>query len=78
MVVTDDVLENLKVVKRNGKKLVDFDGTKIALAIKKGFDNINEQDKETGKYTYDEKDIKKVYNDVIKTIEKRLRASDKR
>ena len=60
---------NLMVVKRNGKK-VDFDGTKIALAIKKGFDNINEQDEETGKYTYDEKDIKKVYNDVIKTIEK--------
>ena len=57
------------VVKRNGKK-VDFDGTKIALAIKKGFDNVNEQDEETGKFLYDEKDIKKVYNDVIKTIEK--------
>ena len=60
---------NLIVVKRNGKK-VDFDGAKIALAIKKGFDNINEQDEETGKYTYDEKDYKKVYNEVIKTIEK--------
>ena len=60
---------NLVVVKRNGKK-VDFDGTKIALAIKKGFDNVNEQDEETGKYLYDEKDIKKVYNDVMKTIEK--------
>ena len=60
---------NLVVVKRNGKK-VDFDGTKIALAIKKGFDNVNEQDEETGKYTYDEKDFKKVYNEVIKTIEK--------
>ena len=60
---------DLVVVKRNGKK-VDFDGTKIALAIKKGFDSVNEQDEETGKYKYDDKDITKVYNDVIKTIEK--------
>ena len=60
----------LTVIKRNGKK-VDFDGTKISLAKKKGFDNINEQDEETGKYIYDEKDIKKVYDDVIKTIEKK-------
>ena len=30
-----DKLENLTVIKRNGKK-VDFDQTKIALAIKKG------------------------------------------
>ena len=60
---------DLVVVKRNGRK-VDFDGTKIALAIKKGFDSVNEQDEETGKYKYDEKDITKVYNDVIKTIEK--------
>ena len=30
---------DLVVVKRNGKK-VDFDATKIALAIKKGFDSI--------------------------------------
>ena len=28
-----------KVIKRNGKR-VDFDGTKIALAIKKGFDSV--------------------------------------
>ena len=35
----NEFFENLKVVKRNGKK-VDFDGAKIALAIKKGFDNI--------------------------------------
>ena len=59
----------LVVVKRNGKK-VDFDTTKISLAIKKGFDSVNEQDEETGKYKYDEKDIKKVHDDVIKTIEK--------
>ena len=71
--VMEDALSNLKVVKRNGKK-VDFDGTKIALAIKKGFDSVNDQDEETGKYKYDDKDITKVYNDVmnIKTL-KRLR-----
>ena len=39
LVKTEDILTTLKVVKRNGKK-VDFDGTKIALAIKKGFDSI--------------------------------------
>ena len=66
-----DVEEKLDliVIKRNGKK-VEFDGTKIALAIKKGFDNVNEQDEETGKYKYDSSDITKIYNDVIKTIEK--------
>jgi len=68
MVDTEEKLE-LVVVKRNGKK-VDFDGTKIALAIKKGFDSVNEQDEETGKYKYDTKDITKIYNDVIKCIEK--------
>ncbi len=68
MTELDEKLE-LVVIKRNGKK-VDFDGTKIALAIKKGFDSINEQDEETGKYKYDDKDITKVYNDVIKSIEK--------
>ena len=68
MIETEEKL-NLIVVKRNGKK-VDFDGTKIILAIKKGFDSVNEQDEETGKYKYDQKDITKVYNDVIKTINK--------
>lgn len=68
MTELDEKLD-LVVVKRNGKK-VDFDGTKIALAIKKGFDSINEQDEETGKYKYDTKDITKVYNEVIKSIEK--------
>ena len=57
----------LVVVKRNGKK-VDFDETKIALAIKKGFDSVNEQDEDTGKYKYDDKDITKVLNEVIKSI----------
>ena len=60
---------NLTVIKRNGKK-VDFDGTKIIFAIKKGFDSVNTQDEQTGKYKYDNKDITKIYNDVIKNIEK--------
>ena len=68
MTETEEKLE-LVVVKRNGKK-VDFDGTKIALSIKKGFDSVNEQNEETGKYKYDDKDITKVYNEVIKLIEK--------
>ena len=38
----EDALSNLKVVKRNGKK-VDFDSMKIAVAIKKGFDDAFEK-----------------------------------
>ena len=40
MTNTEEILSNLKVVKRNNRKLVDFDKAKIALAIKKGFDSI--------------------------------------
>ena len=39
MTNVDDITLNIKVVKRDGKK-VDFDGSKIALAIKKGFDSV--------------------------------------
>ena len=35
----ESVLEHLTVVKRNGKK-VSFDTTKVAMAIKKGFDGV--------------------------------------
>lgn len=57
-------LEQLQVVKRNGKK-VAWNGTKIALAIKKGFDGtiIGEEEAK-----YSEKDVNKVYNAVEKTI----------
>lgn len=58
--------EVLSVIKRNGKK-VDFDGSKIALAIKKGFDSIKKED-EPSKYT--EKDVNLVYHTVINKIEK--------
>ena len=57
----------IEVVKRNGKK-VEFNGAKIALAIKKGFDSVKGEDEETSKYT--ENDAHKVYNKVIAHIEK--------
>ncbi len=58
----------LTVIKRNGKK-VDFDGSKIALAIKKGFDSILNDDDEDSNRLYTEKDINKIYQGVIKRIE---------
>ena len=61
----EDVMD-LKVVKRDGKK-VDFDGSKIAIAIKKGFDSINIDECEN---KYNDKDIQKIYQAVIKQIEK--------
>ena len=65
----EEVLENLKVVKRSGKK-VDFDGAKIAIAIKKGFDNIVVQDEDVEIKDYSEKDMQKVYQAVISRIVK--------
>ena len=57
--MNEEYLSNLIVVKRSGKK-VSFDGTKIAIAIKKGFDSID------GKYNED--DVNKIYNKVIEKI----------
>ena len=78
MVGTDELLENLKVVKRNGKK-VEFNGAKIAIAIKKGFDNLERAEyaelNEGNNYT--EKDIQKVYQAVIKRIEKDYKDEEK-
>ncbi|MBO5121421.1 MAG: anaerobic ribonucleoside triphosphate reductase [Bacilli bacterium] len=72
-----DKLENLTVIKRNGKK-VSFDETKIALSIKKGFDSvevdIDDDDKER-KYTT--KDVQKVYQAVLKRLEKLSKDTDK-
>ena len=72
-----DKLENLTVIKRNGKK-VNFDETKIALSIKKGFDSvevdIDDDDKER-KYTT--KDVQKVYQAVLKRLEKVSKETDK-
>lgn len=55
-----------KVIKRDGKK-VEFDGTKIALAIKKGFDSITIDGINT---KYSQEDVNKVYESVLKNIEK--------
>ena len=73
MTNTEEVLSSLKVLKRNGRKLVDFDKTKIAIAIKKGFDSISIDDE----VKYTDKDIQKVYKGVIKKIEKVAKDSDK-
>lgn len=63
----------ITVIKRNGKR-VDFDGTKIAVAIQKGFNAIHE---ETGERKYDQKDVNKVYNKVLKDIKKLAEVVDK-
>ena len=57
----------MKVIKRDGKK-VDFDGTKIAIAIKKGFDSVNSEGDKT---KYDETDVNKIYTSVIEEINTR-------
>ena len=63
----------LDVIKRNGRK-VDFDASKIALAIKKGFDDVNNQNEgEEGKTIYTSKDVNKVYLGVLKNIEKKYK-----
>ena len=73
-IVNEEVLENLKVVKRNGKK-VSFDTTKVAMAIKKGFDGTQKSEDEEAKYT--SKDIQKVYQTVIKRIIKEYKDEEK-
>ncbi|MDR0978334.1 MAG: anaerobic ribonucleoside triphosphate reductase, partial [Lachnospiraceae bacterium] len=60
---------DIKVIKRDGKK-VDFDGAKIALAIKKGFDSIKSDNEDEDNSKYNEADIYKVYTSVISNIEK--------
>ena len=65
----DEFFDSIKVVKRNGSK-VDFNGTKIAMAIKKGFDSSKDEDTEDGeeRTKYESSDIQKVYQDVIDVI----------
>jgi len=74
-----DVMEKvscLTVIKRNGKK-VEFDGSKIALAIKKGFDNIRVLNGDEEETVYTEKDIQIVYKEVISRIEKDFKNQEK-
>ena len=74
----EEIFSNLQVVKRNGKK-VDFNETKIAIAIKKGFDDVIEStmDEETGIAKYSEKDMQKIFQDVLNRIEKDYADKDK-
>lgn len=62
----EDNFQNIVVIKRDGKK-VQFDSTKIAIAIQKGFKNVE--------FEYRAEDINKVFRLVIERIksEKRCR-----
>ena len=72
-----DRVSTLTVIKRNGKK-VEFDGTKIALAIKKGFDDVIVRDNEDDeKKRYTEKDMQIVYKEVISRIDKDFKNLEK-
>ncbi len=55
-----DVFKDLVVVKRSGQR-VTFNGTKVAIAIDKGFESVYD--------TYDVKDVNKVYEAVLASIE---------
>ena len=57
--MNDDKFSNIVVIKRSGKK-VPFNGMKIAVAIKKGFDSVENE--------YNEDDANTVYNNVIARI----------
>ena len=75
-IMKNEILDKLTVIKRNGKK-VTFDGSKIALAIKKGFDNITVTKDDDEVKVYSESDIQKVYKEVISRIEKEYKDEEK-
>lgn len=56
----NEVFNELVVVKRSGQR-VNFNGTKIAIAIKLAFDSVYEN--------YDEQSVNKVYESVLKYLE---------
>ncbi len=72
--------EPLMVIKRNGKK-VEYNGNKIAIAIKKGFDSITTTS-ELGEEVkvYSEKDINKVFvnveEDILKHYEDKIKIEE--
>lgn len=76
MVETLEKISYLTVIKRNGKK-VDFDGAKIALAIKKSFDHIIKENGDDIERIYTEKDMQIVYKEVISRIEKEFKDQDR-
>ena len=59
-----DFFNDIVVVKRSGQR-VNFNDTKVAIAIKKGFDSVYED--------YDEKNVNKVKEKVLDTIEKKYK-----
>ena len=73
MTINEEEIDNLKVVKRNGKK-VSFDTAKVAIAIKKGFDGTVHEEEES---KYSAKDVQKVYQSVIKEICKKYKDAEK-
>lgn len=77
-VVEEEKKITLKVIKRDGKK-VDFNGTKIAMAIKKAFDQIDKNDdgENNNSAGYSEKDINTIYKLVIARIEKEYNEAEK-
>ena len=54
--MVDEMFDELVVVKRSGQR-VNFNGTKIAVAIKSAFDEVELE--------YTENDVNKVYSDVL-------------
>ena len=71
------ITDSLQVIKRNGKK-VEFNASKIAIAIKKGFDEVIDKTTEEGELPkYTEKDMQKVFHDVLARIEKEYTGKDK-
>ena len=56
-----DFFNDIVVVKRSGQR-VNFNPTKVAIAVKKGFDSVYED--------YDEKNVNRVKEKVLDTIEK--------
>ncbi|MFA5603696.1 MAG: anaerobic ribonucleoside triphosphate reductase [Bacilli bacterium] len=70
MTSTEEKINSLVVIKRNGRR-VDFDGSKIAIAIKKGFDSVNPNDDDNdSEVKYTNADANKIYLAVTKRIEK--------
>ncbi len=62
-------LAKMFVIKRNGRK-VEFDGGKIAIAIKKGFDSVVDLDDDLLKRKYGAADVNNVYLGVLENIYK--------
>lgn len=69
MTMVEEKLKDLIVIKRNGRR-VDFDGSKIAIAIKKGFDSIVSKEGDEEERKYGDSDANKIYVKVIERIEK--------